>query len=400
MPLLSFWKSNPEAVLSMNIEQLVSSAGDGQLKDNSICSSELRTFFGQVDRSKLATYASHCLTTGFPKSGLVLQDLVNEFGRRLGYEVSNGLYQGTTKAVGNDGLWRLPGKRDLLVEVKTTDAYRIPLDKIASYRDELLSSGKISKINSMLIVVGRHDTGELEAQVRGSRHAWDMRLISVDALIRLVDLMEQMESTETADKVRGLLVPVEYTRLDSLIDVMFNTAKEVVETVDVNLAEPPDKPKSAHETSFTANDIIDKKREQIAASFAKANQVKLIHKSRVLFWDDEHTFRVACAVSKRYAESSAPYWYAYHPHWDEFIKDGKSGFYIIGCTDLDVAFALPYELMDKRRNEFNTSTRPNGQQYCHIKILEPHKGEFLLQMPKSGNHLKLKEFQFTLDHKP
>jgi len=35
----------------------------------------------------------------------------------------------------------------------------------------------------VLIVVGRQDTGELEAQIRGSRHAWDIRLISAEALL-------------------------------------------------------------------------------------------------------------------------------------------------------------------------------------------------------------------------
>jgi len=38
MPLLTFWKSAPESVEQLTIEQVVSSAGDGALKDNSICS--------------------------------------------------------------------------------------------------------------------------------------------------------------------------------------------------------------------------------------------------------------------------------------------------------------------------------------------------------------------------
>ena len=32
--------------------------------------------------------------------------------------------------------------------------------------------------SSMLIVVGGEDTGDLEAQIRGSRYAWDIRLVS------------------------------------------------------------------------------------------------------------------------------------------------------------------------------------------------------------------------------
>lgn len=154
MPLLSFWESSPNAVLEMSIEQIVSSAGDGLLTDDSVCSKELRTFFAQVPTAKLGEYAAHCLNTSFPKSGLVLQDLANELGSRLGFNVTHGLYQGTSNGIGNDGLWHLPGKHDVLVEVKTTDAYRIRLDKIAAYRDKLLNTGAISGANSMLIIVG------------------------------------------------------------------------------------------------------------------------------------------------------------------------------------------------------------------------------------------------------
>lgn len=395
MPLLSFWKSNPESVLGMNIEQIVSTSGDGQLKDNTLCSNELRTFFGQVPRAKLAEYAAHCLSNSFPKSGFVLQDIVNEFGRRLGYQVTHGLYQGTSKAVGNDGLWSL-ADRHLLVEVKTTDAYRVPLDKIASYRDELLNKGLISKNNSMLVVVGRDDTGELEAQVRGSRHAWDLRLISVDALIRLVTILEQTESVETADKIRSLLVPIEYTRLDSLIDVMFSTAQDVVETVDSVLVDELNPGKSSEANGVTDKATLDAQRDRVSRSFGVISNKKVIKKSRVLYWDDTHEFRIACAISKRYEDASAPYWYAYHPPWDEFIAGSSEGYFLLGCMDLNIAFAIPYKVMAARKEELSTSTRPNGQKYYHIKILEAADGGYLLQMHKSGKHLPLKEYEFQL----
>jgi hypothetical protein len=34
-----------------------------------------------------------------------LQDIVNEIGKRLGYEVQNGRYQGVVNQSGFDGLW-------------------------------------------------------------------------------------------------------------------------------------------------------------------------------------------------------------------------------------------------------------------------------------------------------
>lgn len=395
MPLLSFWGSNPDAVLSLSIEQVVANAGAGQLKDNSECAQELRSFFEQVDTSKLADYVDHCLTQSFNKSGFVLQDLVNELGRRLGFTVSNGLYQGTSTAVGNDGLWALPGGHDILVEVKTTDAYRVALDKIAAYRDKLIAANAISKSNSILIVVGRDDTGELEAQVRGSRHAWDMRLISVDALIRLAYLVGQTEKDDIADKVRSILIPVEFTRLDGLIDIVFATAQEAVETaIDTTIDQDPEPPLSSHGPKQA--DPIDIKRQELLDLYAAKRNVTLMRRSRALYWTASGDERVACAVSKRYAENSAPYWYAYHPAWDKHIAEG-SGVYLLGCTDLQIAFAVPSAVMKARISELNTSTRPNGTQYWHVKIIEPSFGKFAMQMPKTGDHLDLMPYVLTAD---
>jgi hypothetical protein len=110
MPLLAFWKSAPGEVRKLTIEQVVANAGDGLLRDQSSCSEELREYFLQIPSEHIATYIDPCLASGFSKGGMVLQDLVNELGRRLGYTVENGRYQGTSKAVGFDGLWSSPDR--------------------------------------------------------------------------------------------------------------------------------------------------------------------------------------------------------------------------------------------------------------------------------------------------
>ena len=218
MPLLSFWKSNPSEVLQLNIEQIVSSAGDGTLKDHSICSSELRSFLAEIDTAVIGRYIEHCLVSKFVKGGMVLQDLVNELGRRLDFDIKNGLYQGVTNAIGFDGLWHSPEKHSVIVEVKTTDAFRLSLDVVAGYRSKLLATNQVGESSSILIVVGRQDTGELEAQIRGSRHAWDVRLVSAEALIKLVQMKQDTELAESGRKIRSLFMPVEYTRLVSVHD--------------------------------------------------------------------------------------------------------------------------------------------------------------------------------------
>lgn len=144
LPLLSLWNSNPEAVAEFKIEQVVATAGDGNLKDGSLCAQELQSYLSQIPSEKLSSYVSQCLISKFDKGGMVLQDLVNELGRRLDYRVENGRYQGVVNAIGYDGIWQSSETSAIILEVKTTDAYRISLDTISGYRQKLLSSGVIT----------------------------------------------------------------------------------------------------------------------------------------------------------------------------------------------------------------------------------------------------------------
>jgi hypothetical protein len=405
MPLLALWSSNPNAIGQFTVEQIVAAAGSGDLRDNSDCAQELREYLSQVTSQKLAEYVERCLSAHFSKSGGVLQDLINELGRRLDYKVTNGRYQGTVNSIGYDGIWVSPEGQTLIAEVKTTDAYRISLDTLAGYRDRLLKSGQITLPCSSLIVVGREDTGELEAQVRGSRHAWDMRLISADALIKLVQLKENAEGPETGRKIRSLLVPREYTRLDEMVDVMFTTAKDVervVEGVDsgkedgaeVEIA--AEKVKGAWE--FTDSSVLQAKRDEIIRALSRREGTPLIKKSRALYWSPDHDQRAAFTISKRYTRKGGPhYWYAYHTQWDEFLREGGRGYFVLGCMDQSEAFAIPANVFRPLLEDLNTTKNDDGTYYWHVQLTEAPSGDVFLIVPKQKNTLSLSEYKVRLE---
>jgi len=312
MALLKLWNSDPGAIGELSIEQILATAGDGNLKDETACSAEIRKYIAEISTTKLSNYVDHCLSSSFNKSGFVLQDLINELGRRLDYSVTNGRYQGVVNTVGFDGLWLSPEGHGIVVEVKTTDAYRINLETLATYRQKLLAAGKLPEQSSILIVVGRDDTGELEAQVRGSRQAWDIRLISTDALQKLVQLKESSGDLETGRKIRTLLTPLEYTRLDELVDAMFTTATDIESASDLTVADeenhegeadkPADETKG-YKFQFTDGLIISDKRARMIEAIGKRTKAKLIQKSRALFWDAAHDIRAVATISKRHERS-------------------------------------------------------------------------------------------------
>lgn len=402
MPLLTFWESNKDAVLGMSIVQVVANAGDGTLRDAAPSSLELREFLRYVDASVLERYATHCLTQSFPNSGFVLQDVVNELGRRLGYKVSNGLYRGKVNAIGFDGVWQHPGSRQLVVEVKTTDYYNIDLSKVFAYREKLVATGDVAADSAVLFVVGRDDSNSLEAQIRGSRHAWDARLVSVDSLVKMVKVKESTDDQTTANRLRTLLEPLEYTRIDRLIDVVFETVADVqaassAEETSVVVEVPMDAvqgtaPKG--EAGATSREDIKAVRDQVVAALSKSLGTQLNKETRTAYESDDETTRVVVAVSKRYPHAAQAYWYAYHPYWQTFLEGTKNGLFVMACLDKQEAYAIPIEVLTPLLPKLN-KTEKEDRSYWHI-VLQDDSAGTALRLTRFGEVIPLTQYAIQL----
>jgi hypothetical protein len=390
MPLIQLWDSNPDVVLEYNIKQIVSAAGDGLLSDNSECSNELKYYISSIPTEKLFEHVRFCLGNSFEKSGFALQDLINELGRRLDYEVESGLYHGHVNAIGFDGIWRAPDGHAIIVEVKTTDAYRINLDKLSNYRTRLMQDSKISNKSSILIVVGRDDTGDLEAQIRGSRLAWDARIISIESMMKLLELKIQSEEENTTEKIRSVLVPFEYTRLDNIIDVMFTAARDVAaveESAEVGASE------RASAQEHTPRNIQDSIREKAIESLSRKESLTLIAHKRSQYWSRDKRTRVVCIVSKQY--DTGYYWYACHPHQRDFLSDSDRGFLLLGCVGGRYTYAVPKEKLIEIL-EFLNVTENDTRKYWHIHLQPAPNDKYVIPLPKKGEKLDLSPFEILL----
>jgi hypothetical protein len=392
MSLVELSKANPNGFENYLARQIVAFAGDGQLRDASECSSELRLYLETVSADRLARYATECLEQTFTDAGFVLQDVVNELGRRLEFSVENGRYRGVSGQVGFDGIWRVSGAPEILIEVKTTDTYNVSLDTVANYRRTLIDQGLISPETSILFIVGRKDTGSLEAQIRGSRHAWDMRVVGVESLIKLVRVKEKSSEDQTVNQIRELLRPFEYTRVDRILDVVFSAATDVVleneNQSDLDLEEV-----TQHER--TPQKTIEDVRLNAIQALNVERGLNLVRKRQALFSDPTSHSRACVTVSKRYDNKLQPYWYAFHPKWEEFLAQAETGFMVFGCVDRDEAFAIPLEKMKAILPSLNTTERPDGSMYWHVKFAETGEG-MVLFASKTGERFPLSEFAIGL----
>lgn len=386
MGLTDLWKSSRSQLEDKQIQQIIAFAGSGKLKDGSNASDELREFLLQVPTLFLNRYAEECLTEKFEGNGFALQDIVNQAGRRLGFSITDGRYRGIVgHEIGFDGLWHSADGHGIVVEVKTSDAYRIDLNIIANYRRSLIKEGRITEDHSsILIIVGREDTGDLEAQIRGSKHAWDIRLISVDALLRLVSLKENVDDPQIICKICDILIPREFTKVDGIIDIVFSTAEDVlqVETPEDQNADDSLKPKI--EVAAFNDECI----KHVEAALGQS----LIKRARVTYTSPDDSIAVICSVSRRYDHKGTPgYWFAFHPHQGDFLARYSQAYLALGCGSAENVVLIPYNDFSSWLDKMWTTTRANGKHYWHIVITDAN-GKMLLGRKSGSKPIDLSKY--------
>lgn len=399
-------QADPNEVNNLGIERILGLCGNGKLTDDSQCSSELRNYFHKTRPENLPKYMQSCLQDPFENSEFVLQDIINEFGRILEYDVTNGRYRGkkTADVIGFDGLWfDAANEHSIVVEVKKTDAYSINLAIQAGYRENLIKSGKITKKSSILFVVGREDTGGLEPAVLGSQYSRNVRIVSANALANLVALKLNGDPN-LVSKIHDLFIPFELVKLDRVIEIAFNAAENAEANVREAQEETTDVPPSeivaeAKRHNSTPPDVIARFRDAMINAFADTHDT-LQKKSRAMYWSADKALRAVFAFSKQYEEKNKTpfYWYAYHQSWDDFLGEAKEGYYVLGCIEQNAAYALPYKWIHSMMNDLS-KTVSGDRFYCHVFLYPKAQGGGALWF-KEGRLEPLEQFRIAVSVEP
>jgi len=390
MSLIDIWKSQKLQIEEKHIQQIIAFSGDGQLKDGNEASIEFRDFLSNIASALLISYASQCLENSFNGSGFALQDIVNQVGSRLGFDVVYGRYRGVSGQIGCDGIWKFPSGHTIIVEVKTTDAYRIDLETIANYRKQLIKNGSaVEHSTSVLIIVGRKDTGDLEAQIRGSRHAWDMRLISVDALMSLMRLKESVEEPKTVQRIHDILIPREFTKLDEIIEIVFSTAEDVKEEEPID-DESDQFTQKGKTPKFTPVSFHEACKDRIENKLG----ITLLKQSKASFYSSDKSIRLICAVSKEHERGNQTgYWFAFHPHQREFLSEAINSYIAFGCGDKNTIILFPSDKFIPLLEHMNT-TQKDDRFYWHVQILK-NGTSYYMHAKKGYKDINISEYLMT-----
>jgi hypothetical protein len=364
MGLLELWNLNRGQIEDKRLHQLIAFAGDGRLLDGGPATMELRQLLAAAPSARLARWKDEALEDRYDGFGFVLQDLVNEVGRRLGFKVEFGRYRGRSGEDSADGIWTAKDGHILLVESKTSSSHRIELSRLAEWRRRLTTERRVSDDRvSSLIVIAEEETEELEAQVRGSRSAWELRLLGVDALFKLLSVRESLDDDQIENQIQSVLVPQEFTRLDKIIDLVFATKEDAEPQVEVSVPEV-DGDEQAKEPNSNFHDLVLPRLEDFFRQ-------PLVRRSRVVWAFPDDTVAVSCQVSRRYDASQGQdlYWYGLK----RTTRDKLSAFSKAWCAFAlgrpDQVVLLPYEMLATHLDGMFTSPDDSGGiLHWHVRL--------------------------------
>jgi hypothetical protein len=193
-------------------------------------SARFRTYIQENIREvgDLRAYVEAAVSSSGDQYNKALQDLVNHMGSLLGFEVEFGRYRGVAGEIGFDGLWQSPTDWVLVVETKTTDVYSVKTSTILGYINGLVSAGRIKRPDQALglYIYGRFDAGtsQLEKAIMAEKRQEQLRVVSVDALLNLLELKQEYDLEHQT--IMQLVLPSS-VRIDVIVNLLFDiTAQE------------------------------------------------------------------------------------------------------------------------------------------------------------------------------
>lgn len=229
--------------------------------------------------SDVRTYVKDALAQSGDQFNKALQDLINHIGQLLGFTVVYGRYRGVKGQIGFDGLWQSPTGWSIVVETKTTDVYTVKTATLLGYINGLVSEGQIKNPSNALglYVYGRFDaqTNQLENAVIVEGRRERLRVVSVDALLNLLELTQEYQLTH--ETILGFLLPAP-VKVDGLVNLILNI-----------VAQEKREPTQVQPLAHLANSALDEQKN--------ASEEEEID-------DDEQTFTPLTAMSDDYKNRS------------------------------------------------------------------------------------------------
>jgi hypothetical protein len=141
--------------------------------------------------------------------------------------------------------------------------------------------------------------------------------------------------------------------------------------------------------------LMNAKRNEILRQLEGKHGVRFHRRSAAIYRSEANEIGVVCTMSKWHAKNEN-YWYAYHPHQDEFLATTKQGYFVLGLMDSEVAVALPVAVIRENLGKLNTTTTPDGRSYWHIHVSRSGNGGLSLQRARGAAPLPVDRYMLRI----
>jgi formylglycine-generating enzyme required for sulfatase activity len=137
------------------------------------------------------------------------------------------------------------------------------------------------------------------------------------------------------------------------------------------------------------------KRRQIIAAVEQHFGSALIQQQTVYYRSTNYNHRIVCLVSKHHSGRRGRYWYGYKVKQHDFLTPDGHGYLVLGCEDLQFAFAIPASVLGSLRDQLYRTPAVGPVDYWHIDVIEPAPGSFALIVPNAAP-IALDPYRVTL----
>jgi len=209
-------------MVELTLDRIVKLAGEWT--DESRASQEFRSLLEdeQTPTEDIEAYLHEAVQGSEGYHNRSLQDIVNNLGQRLGFQVEYGVYQGNDDQIGFDGHWVSTAPEEdihLIVETKTSTAYAIDPSQAGGYMDELSNGNDIDREQIYgLYVIGQGDVETVAKTVLGSQYRDRMRVITAERLLNLLKI--QQESGLLHNQIVDVLLPINTVDVGQLVELI------------------------------------------------------------------------------------------------------------------------------------------------------------------------------------
>jgi hypothetical protein len=221
-------------------------------------------------------------------------------------------------------------------------------------------------------------------------------LISVDALLKLCHVRQGTDEN-TQRRMEAILRPLEFTRLDQLIDVVFTAVEDVLQgdaEIDVS-AEPAAsgdaEPVAGRKHLRSRREDLEAARSDLVAAINRHMSLSVTQHSRALFQNHNGSERLVCGISKVYPDGGL--WFVFHPRWQAFLSGADRAFVALAVVGETYGFVIPVSVVvDLLPRLFRTGD-PDHPTYWHLPIGSPQAAPVLRL--RDGEQLDLAPYRVT-----